>query len=85
MTSPAKELVAHFEKEYKPDNGPAFYRGLVLKLNKARGYQFLRFELHCEPGSEPCQTWASSSRLLTRRGLVHRIFVFSSFEGSEGR
>jgi hypothetical protein len=27
MTSPAKELVAHFEKDYKPDIGPpAFYR-----------------------------------------------------------
>jgi hypothetical protein len=54
MTSPAKELVAHFEKEYKPDNGPAFYRGLFLKLNKAKGNQFpAQFELHREPGSGP--------------------------------
>jgi hypothetical protein len=53
MTSPAKELVAHFEKEYKPDNCPPFYRRLFLKLNKARGYQLLRFELYCEPGSGP--------------------------------
>jgi hypothetical protein len=53
MTSPAKELVAHFEKEYKPDNGPAFYRGLFLKMNKARGYQSPRFELQCETGSGP--------------------------------
>jgi hypothetical protein len=53
MTSLAKELVARFEKEYKPDNGPAFYRGLFLKMNKARGHQISWLELYCEPGFWP--------------------------------
>jgi hypothetical protein len=53
MTSPAKELVAQFEKEYKPNTGPSFYRGLFLKMNKAKGNQSPRFDLYCDPGSGP--------------------------------
>jgi hypothetical protein len=60
MTFPAKELVAHFEEEYKPKNGPAFYRGLFLRMNKARNAEIPRFGFYVSQGLG--QTWASSSR-----------------------
>jgi hypothetical protein len=86
MTFPAKELVAHFEKEYEPNNGPAFYRGLFLRMNKARGYEIPRFGCYCEPGSGPdVGEFLTLMDVFSLDGECIAGIVFSNFENFGGR